>query len=194
MVTTARKGLAERIRLLSLHGLSQGSWARYSRSGSWRYDVLEVGYKYNMSDLAAGVGLAQLAKFPTMQARRRRLARRYTRSLRGLEALELPVERAGATHAWHLYIVRLRTGVLRISRARVIECLARRGIGTSVHFLPLHLQSHYRRTYGYRRGSFPNAERESGRAISLPLYPGLSDTDQDRVVEVLADIERRYRR
>ncbi|MEE9253508.1 MAG: DegT/DnrJ/EryC1/StrS family aminotransferase [Pseudomonadales bacterium] len=194
MVTTRRRRLAERIRLLSLHGLSQGAWERYSRSGSWRYDVLEVGFKYNMSDLAAGIGLAQLAKFRTMQARRRRLARRYTQSLRCLEALDLPVERAGATHAWHLYIVRLRTGVLRISRARVIECLARKGIGTSVHFLPLHLQSHYRTTYGYRRGSFPNAERESGRAISLPLYPGLSDTDQDRVVEVLADIERRYRR
>ena len=194
MVTTGSGRLADRIRLLGLHGLSHGAWARYAKSGNWRYDILEVGYKYNMSDLAAGIGLAQLTKFRAMQARRRHLARRYNRSLRDLEALELPVERVGASHAWHLYIVRLRSGVLRISRARVIALLARRGIGTSVHFLPLHLQSHYRRIYGYSRGSFPNAERESGRAISLPLYPGLSDPDQDRVIEALVDIEHRYRR
>jgi dTDP-4-amino-4,6-dideoxygalactose transaminase len=194
MVMTHSKALADRIRLLSLHGLSHGAWKRYTRGGSWRYDILEVGYKYNMTDLAAGLGLAQLDRFARIQKRRLSLARRYDELLGASEAFDLPPRVPGTTHAWHLYIVRLRPGVLRLGRDRLIELLRRRGIGTSVHFLPLHLHSYYRRALGHRRGDFPHTERESARAISLPLYPGLSRKNQDRVADALLDLSRLHRR
>jgi dTDP-4-amino-4,6-dideoxygalactose transaminase len=194
MVTLNDREMAERIRRLSLHGLSRDAWKRYTRAGSWRYDVVELGYKYNMTDVAAALGLAQLSKFKDMQARRRRLARRYSALLRRSDAYELPAELPESTHAWHLYIVRLRSGVLRIERDRLLHLLRARGIGASVHFLPLHLHSFYRRTFGYAPGAFPRTEAESARAMSLPLYPGLSTRAQDRVVEVLLELAERYRR
>ncbi len=194
MVTTGDARAAERIRLLSLHGLSRDAWKRYTQEGSWRYDVLEMGYKYNMTDVAAGLGLAQLAKFRTIQRRRREIARRYTALLGRSDAFDLPVEARGSVHAWHLYILRLRPGVLRIGRDRLIALLRERGIGTSVHFLPMHLHSLYRTRFGYRRGSFPRAENESARAFSLPLYPGLTGEAQDRVIECLLELADRFRR
>ena len=194
MVTTDDREMAARVRRLSLHGLSRDAWKRYTRAGSWRYDVVEVGFKYNMTDLAAGLGLAQAARFSSIQARRRWLARRYSTLLAGCDAFELPVEPSGVVHAWHLYVLRLRPGVLGIGRDRVIDLLRDKGIGTSVHFLPLHLHSFYRREFGYRRGDFPHTERESGRAISLPLYPGLTRAAQDRVVGTLLDLARQRRR
>ena len=194
MVTLDDRRAAERLRRLSLHGLSRDAWKRYTRSGSWRYDVVDLGFKYNMTDVAAAIGLSQLSKFDEMQRRRRRLARRYTELLDGEEAFDRPAEDAGSRHAWHLYILRLRPGVLRIGRDRLMALLGERGIGASLHFLPLHLHSYYRRTFGYRAGAFPVTERESARAISLPLYPGLSPTAQERVVGTLSDLARRYRR
>jgi perosamine synthetase len=194
MVTCGDTRMAGRIRRLSLHGLSRDAWKRYSRGGTWRYDVVDLGFKYNLTDVAAGIGLAQIAKFRTMQRTRRRLALEYTRLLRAQEAFELPAEVPGTTHAWHLYVIRLRPRVLRLDRAALIEALRVRGIGTSVHFMPLHLFSFYRRTFGYRSGSYPHTERESARVISLPLYPGLADADQGRVVDVLFETARRYRR
>lgn len=194
MVTLGDRSLAERIRRLSLHGLSHDAWKRYSRTGSWGYDVVELGYKDNMTDVAAAIGLAQLEKFAEMQRRRRRLARFYTWALRELEAYETPAEIPGTTHAWHLYILRIRPGVLRVDRDEVIELLRERGIGTSVHFQPLHLHSYYRRAFGYRRGRYPHTERESSRVISLPLYPGLGERQAARVVDALGEIARRHRR
>jgi len=194
MVTTNDREAAERVRRLSLHGMTHDAWKRYTRTGSWRYDVLEMGFKYNMTDIAAGLGLAQAAKFPSIQARRRRLARRYTALLASCDAFDLPPEPKGVVHAWHLYVLRLRPGVLRVGRDEMIALLQEQGIGTSMHFLPLHLHSLYRRRFGYRRGDFPKTERESARAISLPLYPGLNRADQDRVVGTLLDLARRHRR
>ena len=194
MVTTNDREGADRVRRLSLHGMTHDAWKRYTRTGSWRYDVLEMGFKYNMTDIAAGLGLAQAAKFPSIQARRRRLARRYTALLASCDAFDLPPEPKGVVHAWHLYVLRLRPGVLRVGRDEMIALLQEQGIGTSMHFLPLHLHSLYRRRFGYRRGDFPKTERESARAISLPLYPGLNRADQDRVVGTLLDLARRHRR
>jgi dTDP-4-amino-4,6-dideoxygalactose transaminase len=194
MVSTDDASLADRVRRLSLHGLTNDAWKRYTRAGSWRYDIVELGYKYNMTDLAAGIGLAQLAKFREMQRRRRVLARRYSDLLRASDAFDLPLEEQGSVHAWHLYILRLRAGVLRLGRDQLIEALRAGGIGTSVHFQPLHLHSFYRKSFGYRRGSFPHTERESARAISLPLHPGLTEKAQDRVVAMLLDLADRHRR
>ena len=194
MITLDDTRTAERLRRLSLHGLSRDAWKRYARGGSWRYDVVELGFKYNLTDVAAAIGLAQLEKFPEMQRRRRRLAQRYTRLLAGEEAFETPCEGSGVTHAWHLYVLRLRPGVLRAGRDRFCELLAAAGIGHSVHFLPLHLFSYYRKSFGYRRGAFPHTERESARAFSLPLHPGLTRADQDRIVETLMALAARLRR
>jgi dTDP-4-amino-4,6-dideoxygalactose transaminase len=194
MVATGDRRLAERVRRLSLHGLSRDAWKRYTRQGTWRYDIVEVGYKYNMTDVAAALGLAQLRRFPAMQAKRARLAARYGRLLGASDAFDLPPVRRGTTHAWHLYILRLRPGVLRLDRDRLIEELRDRGIGTSVHFLPLHLMSHYRKALGHRPGDFPHTERESARAVSLPLHPALSLDQQDRIASTLLEIARRHRR
>ena len=194
MVTTDDGEMAARVRRLSLHGLSRDAWKRYTRGGTWRYDVVEVGFKYNMTDVAAGLGLAQADKFSSMQARRRRLARRYSALLADCDAFDLPAEPRGFVHAWHLYILRLRPGVLRVGRDRLIDLMKQKGIGTSVHFLPLHLHSFYRRAFGYRKGDFPHTERESARAISLPLYPGLTRAAQDRVIGTLLGLARHCRR
>ena len=194
MITVDDRALAERLRRLSLHGLSRDAWKRYTRAGSWRYDVVELGFKYNMTDVAAAIGLVQLAKFARMQRRRRALALRYARLLAQEEAFETPPEIGGTTHAWHLYILRLRPGVLKVGRDRFSELLGEAGIGHSVHFLPLHLFSYYRRTFGYRRGDFPHTERESARALSLPLHPGLSLADQDRIVGTLLALAAQQRR
>jgi len=194
MVTLDDRRLADRLRRLSLHGLTRDAWKRYTRAGTWRYDVVELGFKYNMTDVAAAIGLAQLSRFDRMQRRRLRIAERYHRRLAGEEAFELPATVRGMTHAWHLYILRLAPEVLRIGRDELIEILRDRGVGTSVHFQPLHLHSYYRRTFGYRPGDFPVTERESARALSLPLYPGLSDGDVDRIADTLLEIARRHRR
>jgi perosamine synthetase len=194
MVTLDDRRLADRLRRLSLHGLTRDAWKRYTRAGTWRYDVVELGFKYNMTDVAAAIGLAQLSRFDAMQRRRLRIVERYDRRLAGEEAFELPATVRGMTHAWHLYILRLAPGVLRIGRDELIEILRDRGIGTSVHFQPLHLHSYYRGTFGYRPGDYPITERESARALSLPLYPGLPDGDVDRITDTLLEIARRHRR
>ena len=194
MVVLDDARLAARVRLLSLHGLSRDAWKRYTRSGTWKYDVVDLGFKYNMTDVAAAIGLAQARKFRRLQERRRRIAALYTRLLDGEEAFETPPESPGTTHAWHLYILRLRPDVLGLGRDALIDRLKERGIGTSVHFQPLHLFSYYRRRFGHRPGDFPHTEEQSARALSLPFYPDLTRADVERVVAVLRDLARRHRR
>jgi perosamine synthetase len=186
MITCESAEMAELLRSLRLHGLSGDAWKRYSASGSWRYDVARTGYKYNLPDVLAAIGLEQLRRADALAAERRRLAALYLRELARLEEhLELPGIDPRSGHAWHLFPVRLREPQRRDS---VIEALKARGIGTSVHFVPVHLHSFYARTYGYRRGDFPLAERVGDASISLPLYPGLGDEGVGRVVEALEEV------
>lgn len=194
MVTTENPAYADRIRILSLHGISREAWKRYSSDGSWRYDIETVGYKYNLTDLHAALGLAQLAKCESVRARRAALAARYTAGLSSLDAFITPGVPQYAEHAWHLYVVQVNEEALRLGRDRVIEELKLRGIGTSVHFIPLHLHSLYQQRLGYRPGQFPNAEKRFSAALSLPLFPGLTFDEQDRVVQALQEIARTYRR
>jgi len=185
---------AEQARILALHGISRDAWLRYTASGSWRYQILASGYKYNLTDIASSLVLSQLAKARAFHARRRLLAARYGRALRGLDAIETPPTRAGTEHAWHLYVIRVLPEVLRIDRDAVIEELRARNIGTSVHFIPLHLHPYYQQVWGYRPGAFPHAEALFEQAISLPLYPAMSVGDVDDVVAALTDIVKRHRR
>lgn len=193
MATTENQDYAERMRVLSLHGISHDAWKRYSAEGSWRYDILEAGYKYNLTDLQAALGRVQLAKCQRMCARRTALAERYNQALSSIDAFMIPSVPLDVGHAWHLYVIQVNPGVLRIDRDRVIEELRLRGVGTSVHFIPLHLHSLYQ-SLGYRRGQFPNAEERFENAISLPIYPGMTDAALGRVIEALYEIAREYRR
>lgn len=194
MAATENVDYADRMRLLSLHGISKDAWKRYSANGSWRYEILEVGYKYNLMDLQAALGLVQLAKCEAMWKRRATLALRYNQGLASLDAFRIPQVHADVQHAWHLYVILVDPTVLRIHRDQVIEELRQRGIGTSVHFIPLHLHPYYQKRWGYRAGQFPLAEDYFDRCISLPLFPRMSDQDADRVLEGLKDIAYQFRR
>ena len=194
MVTTARDDWADAMRLWRLHGLSRDAWKRYAADGSWAYEVVDVGYKYNLPDVLAAIGIAQLRKLGRLAAERRVLVALYRSGLADVEALALPVEPPGFESAWHLFVVRLEPGLLRIDRAAVIEELRRRGIGTSVHFIPLHRHAYYRRTLGVDAGAFPGAEALFARCFSLPLYPGLGADGVARVVEAVRDVVRVHRR
>jgi dTDP-4-amino-4,6-dideoxygalactose transaminase len=194
MVTTARGDWAEWMRLRRLHGMSRDAWKRYTAEGSWAYEVVDVGYKYNLPDVLAAIGLAQLRKLGRFAATRRALVARYRAALADVDAVALPDEPPGVESAWHLLVVRLQLERLRIDRAGVIEALRQRGIGTSVHFIPLHRHPYYRRTLGLRAADFPGAEDLFARCVSLPLYPALAPHDVDRVADALRDVLREHRR
>jgi len=183
-----------RARVLSLHGLSHNARSRYQRGGGWRYEILLPGFKYNMTDIQAAIGLWQLRRLDVCQRRRRAVVAAYNEAFAGEDALELPTERAGVEHAWHLYVIRLRPGVLRIGRDAFIDELTSRNVGTSVHFIPIHLHPYYRKKYGYTADCFPVAYDNYQRIISLPLNPRLSDQDVMDVVAAVADVARCYRR
>jgi dTDP-4-amino-4,6-dideoxygalactose transaminase len=183
-----------RARMVSLHGMSHDGWNRYAEGGRWFYEVKMPGFKYNMSDIQAAIGLAQLGRLDRFQQRRREVVHMYHAAFAAEEALELPVERDDVEHAWHLYVLRLRPGVLSIGRDRFIEELTARRIGTSVHFIPLHLHPYYRDTYRLRPEAFPVAQSNYERMLSLPLHPRLSDADVGDVVWAVLDIARRFRR
>jgi dTDP-4-amino-4,6-dideoxygalactose transaminase len=186
--------LLDRARVLSLHGMSRDAWQRYDRGGSWRYDILTPGFKYNMTDIQASLGLWQLKKLAGFQERRREIVRLFGEAFRGEDALELPVERAEVEHAWHLYVLRLRPGVLQIGRDQVISELTRRNIGTSVHFIPIHLHPYYRDKYGYAPTAFPVAFENYERMLSLPLHAGLADHEVADVIDAVLDVVRTFRR
>lgn len=194
MVTTDDEAFAERIRLMRLHGMSRDAWKRYTAEGSWRYEICEAGYKYNMTDPQAALGLVQLSKCDEMWRSRVEIARKYDCALRNVEAVRVPHVSPDVQHAWHLYVILIEPSALRISRDRVIEELKQLAIGTAVHFIPLHLHPYYQRVWGYGPGQFPTAEAYFERCISLPIYPGMTDEDVARVVEGVHDIAARFRR
>ncbi|MDR3289053.1 MAG: DegT/DnrJ/EryC1/StrS family aminotransferase [Peptococcaceae bacterium] len=194
MVTTDDAALAEKIRMMSTHGMSRNAWNRYAAAGSWYYEILYPGYKDNMTDMQAALGLTQLAKLERMQTARREIALKYNEAFSRLPELETPVEQEYATHAWHLYILKLRLEKLNIDRAQFIEELKAAQIGTSVHYIPVHLHPYYRETYGYRRGDFPQSEAVFDRTLSLPLYPKMSERDTEDVIAAVTEIVAKFRK
>jgi dTDP-4-amino-4,6-dideoxygalactose transaminase len=175
---------------MGLHGMSGDAWNRYSDKGKWYYEVLDLGFKYNLTDLAAAIGLHQLRRAEALRLRRAEIAAEYTRAFSGLDQCTPPVLAGYGTHAWHLYVLRLNSAALTHGRAEVIQALGERGIGTSVHFIPLHLHPVYQRTYGYRAGQFPNAEAVFEDAVSLPIYPSMTDEDVAGVIDAVRDTLR----
>ena len=190
MLVTDDDALADRVRLMGLHGISRDAWKRYAAGGSWFYEIEDAGYKYNMTDLAAALGVVQLGRADELLEARRALVGRYREAFAASsvgDLVELPEDEDDGSHAWHLFLLRLRLERLAITRAAVIDALAERGVGTSVHFIPLHLHPYYR-AQGWTEKAFPVASREYERVISLPLWPGMGDDGVDRVVEALEHV------
>jgi dTDP-4-amino-4,6-dideoxygalactose transaminase len=188
MLTLTDAALADRLRSRRLHGMSRDAWRRYSGQGSWRYDVSYPGFKYNMTDIAASMGLVQLRRLPALHRRRQAIVALYEALLGDRPELEPLAAPADCTHAWHLYVVRMRPERLRIDRDTLIEQLKADGVGTAVHFIPLHLHSFYREVLGYRPEDFPVATAAAETILSLPLFTLMSDDDVRYVAATLGRI------
>jgi dTDP-4-amino-4,6-dideoxygalactose transaminase len=188
MVTTNDGELAAKIRRLALHGMSRDAWKRYGKGGDWYYEVLEPGFKSNMTDLQAGIGLHQLKRLDGFIARRRELAARYHQAFADLPELLFPRDCPQRPHTYHVFSARIVPGTLRAGRDEFIQRLRERNIGTSVHFIPLHRHPLYRDRLGYTPDRFPGAEAFYEGLFSLPLYPKMSDCDLDDVVRSVREI------
>jgi len=194
MVTTDNDELAEKIRLLSLHGISKDAWKRYSSEGSWYYEILYPGYKYNMTDIQASMGIHQLKKLDRLQDVRKTIARLYTSAFKDMPEITEPYVDEQVQHTWHLYPILINTDLLKIDRNKFIEALKLENIGTSVHFIPIHLHPYYQGRFGFKRGDFPNSEYVYERIISLPLYPRMTERDAEDVMAAVKKIVEHYRR
>jgi dTDP-4-amino-4,6-dideoxygalactose transaminase len=186
--------LIAKVARLSLHGMSSDAWKRYSDRGPWYYEILEAGYKYNMNDVLAAIGLKQMDRVDDFRDRRTELARMYSDAFAGMPEIEAPLDYALGHHAWHLYPIQIRIESLTIDRDRFIRDLIEEGIGASVHFIPLHYHPYFRDRLGYGKGSFPETESYFERAISLPIYPSMADDDARDVVTAVAKLVDYYRR
>ncbi len=193
MITTDDDACADRCRIMSLHGIDRDAWKRYTAEGNWAYEIVAPGYKYNLTDIAAVLGLVQLGKLETMWARRAEIARRYDAAFAAHPELQLPTRAATNQHAWHLYMLRVDNDRLAGGRDAFIQELRKRNIGASVHFIPLHLHPYYRETYGYKPDDFPIATREFEREISLPIYSRMTDRDVEDVIEAVSETVTRAR-
>lgn len=194
MVTTSNKKAAEVIEALALHGLSKHAWKRYFAEASWRYDALFAGYKHNMTDIQASLGIHQLKKLEGFLKRRAVIANTYNKAFRKLPGLIIPVKKPYVKHPWHLYPLRLEPGKLSIRRDKFLEALAKEGIGRSVHFLPVHLFTYYRKVFGWKEGTFPISEHVGNTIFSLPLYPAMSSRDIQDVIGAVTKIVRYYQK
>ena len=194
MLTTDNPEYAARARMMSLHGLSRDAWNRYSAEGSWYYEILFPGFKYNLTDIAAALGLAQLKKCDRFWKTRERYAALYYEGFRDMPEIVCPQAPSHVQHAWHLYVIQLELDRLRITRNEFIRRLQQAGIGCSVHFIPLHLHPYYRDTCGYRPDDLPVASKLFQRVLSLPLYSKMAEADVAQVIEIVKNLVWENRR
>lgn len=196
MVTCRSSQINEALRIRSLHGLNRDAWKRYSAQGSGgHYEAVYPGYKYNMMDIQASLGIHQLAAVERHWQRRRTIWQRYNEAFAGLPGITIPAPDApGTRHAYHLYTVSIDPQALRLDRDGFMAALREAGIGTGVHFRPVHLQRWYRERYGYHQGQFPHAESIGETTLSLPLSPALQDPDVERVIANVTALAKRYKR
>jgi len=188
MAASDDAGLIERMRTMSLHGLSHDAWGRYSGGGGWDYRIIAPGFKYNMTDIAAAIGIHQLERAEQMRKQREAAAEAYLHRLAEIEQIELPPVPEDRIHSWHLFPIRLRLQQLRIDRDEFVRRLQQSGIGCTVHWRPLHLHPYYQETFGWRPEQFPVASTEWLRLVSLPLFPGMTPAELDLVVAAIRDL------
>lgn len=186
MLLTNDDGLADRARVLGLHGMDKDAWKRYTASGSWRYDVREPGFKYNLADPLAALGLKQLERLPALQARRDEIAARYIEAIAGIDGVDVqaPVSNEGDVHSWCMFAITVDEATAGVHRDALIERMRARNVGTSVHYIPTHHFSGYR---NLRSPGLPATDLLADKLLSLPLHPGMTDTD---VEDVIAALER----
>jgi dTDP-4-amino-4,6-dideoxygalactose transaminase len=194
MAVTENPEWAERMRIMGLHGISKDAWKRYTAEGSWYYEILYPGFKYNLTDIAAAIGIEQLKKCTHFWEVRQRYATLYNEGFQDVPAIITPYVAPEVQHAWHLYMIQLDLERLRIDRNEFIALLKQEGIGTSVHFIPLHLHPYYRDTFGYGPVDFPHASFVFERIVSLPIYPKMTETDVQRVIDTVRSLVKRHRR
>jgi perosamine synthetase len=177
MACTNNDDYADRMRIMSLHGISRDAWKRFTAEGSWYYEIIAPGFKYNLTDIASAIGIHQLRKADELHRKRAALAALYTEHLASIDEITVPRQLPDRIHSWHLYCIRLDTSKTTKDRGQVISELQKRGIGTSVHWLPLHMHPYYRETYGYKPEDFPIACSLYPGLITLPLYPDMTEDD-----------------
>ncbi len=194
MACTNDATLADRMRVMSLHGISRDAWKRFTAEGTWYYEIVAPGFKYNLTDVASAIGLHQLRRAEEFHRQRVKWAAFYTSLLADIEELILPTQQPNRIHSWHLYVVRLRTERLGIDRGAVIDELKRAGITTSVHWMPLHMHPYYRERYGYKAEDFPTAAGLYEQIITLPLYPDITEEQVRHVCDTLRGILARHLR
>lgn len=194
IVTSPDPDFLERISRLSLHGMSSDAWKRYSDRGPWYYEILEPGYKYNMNDIQAALGLCQMERVDDFYESRTRIADIYGRGFSEIDTVTVPPPSTTGRHVWHLYPIQINLDALRIGRDRFIRALLDEGIGVSVHFIPLHYHPFFREYFACGQGAFPVAESYFERAISLPIYPDMTDEDAADVVEAVGKLLSYYGR
>lgn len=188
MACTNDDQIADRMRVMALHGISKDAWKRFTAQGSWYYEIIAPGYKYNLTDIASSIGIHQLRKADAFRADRDRVATLYRSMLEDVEELELPSCHIDRIHSWHLYVVQLKLEKLAIDRAQIMDRLKAAGVGASVHWIPLHMHPYYRDRYGYKKDDYPIAGRVAMQNISLPIFPGMKDEEIEYVARTLRQI------
>jgi perosamine synthetase len=194
MACTQNDAYAERMRIMSLHGISKDAWKRFTAEGSWYYEIVAPGFKYNLTDIAAAIGLHQLRKADRLHQQRTQKAELYTHTLSDVDELILPRVQPNRIHSWHLYVIRLKLDRFRIDRAEFINELKQRGIVTSVHWMPLHMHPYYRETYGYQSGDLPIAGALYPEIISLPIYPDIAEETVAYVCKSITEVITKHRK
>lgn len=194
MITTASEKFAQRAKRLRLFGISKDFWKRFSSGGSWYYEMTELGFKYNMTDLQASLGIVQLERLKEFQKKREEYARIYTKAFEDVPEIVTPHVEANVKHAWHIYTILVRPELLKIDRNKFIDALKAENVGTSVHYIPVHYHPYYARKYGFKKGDFPNAEYVYERTITLPLFPKMTEADVRRVIFAVKKIVGHYKK
>lgn len=194
MVVARDEAKIDEMRVLSLHGMNKDAWKRYSAGGSWYYEIVAPGYKYNLTDIASALGLDELTRASQYLERRTEVAAAYDQRLGTLDSIQLPPREPNTRrHSWHLYSIRLNLETLTIDRAEFIEELKKREIFCSMHWQPLHLMPYYKQTYGYDYGLFPTAERDWLRQVSLPIFPAQTDAEIDAVCAAIEEVVEEFK-
>lgn len=194
MICTNDESLAERCKIMRLHGINKDAWKRYTESGSWYYEVVAPGYKYNFTDLQASLGLPQLKKVDMMWQSRQKIAARYTEALKDNKHIQLHGIKGDRESSWHLFPIRLNLDTIKIDRAELINEMRRNNIGVGVHFMPVHQHIYYKETFNLDDRNYPVSSAVFPRLVSLPIYPGMSMEHVDRVIDILTDLLRKYSR
>ena len=194
MICTSDSNVAERCSIMRLHGISHDSWDRYTKEGSWYYEVVSPGFKYNFTDIQASLGLQQLKKVDELFNMRREIAHSYNDAFKNCDLFKIPVEKSDRRTSWHLYTIQLNLEALSISRNDFIRILNESGIGTSVHFIPLYKHPYYRDTFKLEAGNFPSSQLVYERIVSLPIWPGMKKEQINRVIDVTIDTLKRNKK